>query len=1049
MSIAALPQQALPSPIAGGGDAAERQQFCTLLWGDTAGWVEVVAGLDAPALVQRGWLRPDERATDPDIKMLAMTRPSFDADKASGRPHTRKLFRWPAEAAKLDAYAQRLAEAYGNVYTCVSPYAYRSAGDGTPSYTVTDALPTKPGNKLAGPLPSRVLLVEDAPAHPPHPYSFCVETSRNSRHGYYLLTAPLASAALARLGQGAARMLGADASGFDREQRIRIPTTRNTKPKNGAAGASVRLVVSNGPTYPVELLARAFLPKGMAELGSAEASPRRHSTGSAGRAVGTGDEPWRDPEWRDALDKEAEPWRPLMRTGRGGLLADNGIPRGLQPHQPGYQILVNRQQGKYTYFSPNGNWDASRERKDVMLSLMYIGYTNGQIAAMAEKLANFGEEGGFKSTDDIWLDICRLICKYSDKLGEKRRIRTPGAAVADATTVAERPHTPRASRGKCRPRVSVDAAQLLGFYTLRAVEGAYTSTCKADAYALGISVATLNRLDSALKERGVISIAREGNGRLVTLQGCVKNAAQVAAEMPAQGCVIRAVEGIETPNDAGAASRESTPRPLPPPTPGGDTSAGAPIAAAGVLSHSPQEAAPPQDIDISRERGTPTEHRMTSVYLAQGEQVASIASDANARRAKRGDLRRTLPSGQVRYTEVKGEKAYPSGCVAVEYETIPVAGVAYGGPSGPAESTADTVVYMVTTDGRWWEHETATIRARLQKWLAAARAGIDGYRIINGPINKRQTPHGYAEYHTRCVLVPQRDYAQDAVASGIAPTYNPLAEAVRDAFDVIPRLYVDPTTGALGKVTLKRVRLELERQGCTYSDARLATAYANEQKRRKPKPWEAAQAEARAIVSDDELRAASARAASNYTRLQREAAPSFVAEKVAKAEEYNRLDASVSGRKGGRRQPKDLAQVRAAAEVTHRQARRKVNNARWRAEALGAEVARRTTPAQIAAEDAQIAAQVAWAQQRAIDGPRERAEAVANHQRFERQDVAAVVELGASPAQRRADVPNGAQECSDTTPASQRGAGESYDIFAAVGERLRQGLGVRFVSSGD
>lgn len=480
--------------------AAERQQFYASL-GHADGAIEVVAGR--------------ANASDPNqIDLLVWTKDTY---KSTEIPHTRKWFA-PDDLAALDRHVARMAREHGNVYISLGTYA-----------PVENKW--KPGTMRHCrdvPLPRHCIVLDDVRdlARLRLRPTLATETSPSCYQVIYRCDQPLTPAEAQRLGAGAAQFEGCDPSGADATQIVRIPGTRNTKAKCGPDGWPVRLVVADGPTYTAEQLAQAYLPGGLAELrghasGDTSAPRQRTSSASAGRDVGSGSEPWRKADYRSAIDEAAKPWFDLVRTGRGGLLADNGIPRGLKPEQPGYQILAAHQRNEITFTSPRGNWDASRERYHVIKSLMYVGYTDGQIAAMAERLADFGVE--VKGTDAIRLDIHRLICIISAEMGDKRRVREPGTIPTSAALV-ERPQVPRATQGKGRP-TSITPEQLLTWYAEQSIDGAHTATRRSDAHQLGISRATLDRHDRTLREAGAITIEpiERRRRRCVHVVGVIKN----------------------------------------------------------------------------------------------------------------------------------------------------------------------------------------------------------------------------------------------------------------------------------------------------------------------------------------------------------------------------------------------------------------------------------------------------------------------------------------------------------------------------------------------
>lgn len=236
----------------------ERARFYELLWGNTPGFVFVAAGLPASDVIARGWpLAADEQPSDPTqlvdkILMLLWTRTTGDAFKAAGRPHTGKVFAWPAEARTLDRYVARLSSEYDNVYC--RPY-------------VAD---TPEGAKRGdAPVTARIIRVEDAPADPgtlAPPYSFTLQTSAYSRQAFYEVPEDLPWHQHQRIATGLTQRLSADSGGPNAAQFTRVPTTRNTKAK--AERYRVTLNEGAGPVA-LDTLARAALPGGLPELRSA------------------------------------------------------------------------------------------------------------------------------------------------------------------------------------------------------------------------------------------------------------------------------------------------------------------------------------------------------------------------------------------------------------------------------------------------------------------------------------------------------------------------------------------------------------------------------------------------------------------------------------------------------------------------------------------------------------------------------------------------------------------------------------------------------------
>lgn len=409
----------------------ERAAFYAALWGDAEGYVQIAAGLPAADILARGWpLAEGERPSDPaelgdKVLMLLWTRETGDAFKAAGRPHEAKVFHWPSEARALDRYVVKLARDYGNVYAR--------------KYLAATPQGAKHGE---APAVAQVVQVEDAPAELPAwapPFSFTLQTSDYSRQGFYRLPRPLPWSQVERLAAGLAERLGADNGGANAAQFTRIPTTRNTKARAGRY--RVRFAPGAGPVDLGEL-ARAALPGGLAELGrGAQASDKPPLSDRRDRAPGdlAGDaerEPWRSRSTRDALDAEAAIWRGLVRTGRGGLLADSGAPRAFKKAYP------------LDLWGGPGTGDGSVDVYRVYRSLIYHGYSDGQALALAEHFAHTYRPDYVRrrGAAGAWVDLVRVHFKVCAELGDKRRVREaqPPAGVAPVPG----PEAPRARRGR-------------------------------------------------------------------------------------------------------------------------------------------------------------------------------------------------------------------------------------------------------------------------------------------------------------------------------------------------------------------------------------------------------------------------------------------------------------------------------------------------------------------------------------------------------------------------------------------------------------------------
>jgi DNA-binding transcriptional ArsR family regulator len=492
---------------------AERARFYALQWGEAEGFAYVAAGLPAADILARGWpLAEDETPSNPGelgdkMVMLLWSRATGDAFKAAGRPHTGKVFAWPAEAQALDRYIEKLAGEYDNVF--VRKYLGATEAD------------AKRGNP---PTLAQVVQVEDAPADLEGlapPYSYTVQTSEQKRQGYYRFARPLpwhTAHALAEAAGLRLQPLGADSGGPNPAQFCRVPTTRNTKER--AERFRVRLIEGAGDVLPAELARAVGLNLAKPQLSAAKAG--RDPGDLAGDAAA---EPWRARSTRDALDALAAPWRPMVRQGRGGLLGDNGAPRGFKG-----RALEN--------WSGDGTGDGSRDAYHLYTSLLYYGYTDGQALALAEHWAHEHRAGYAtkRGAAGVWLDLCRVHFKACARLGDKRRIRE-AQPPADVTPIPG-PELPRARRGR-KPGAKVDNAEKLADELARRIGELVT---RGDlAAACGFTPRTVTTHLRTLASAGRLDLLPGPRGFTVVRVEIKSCAAPIAA--PAHQGALEAAEG--------------------------------------------------------------------------------------------------------------------------------------------------------------------------------------------------------------------------------------------------------------------------------------------------------------------------------------------------------------------------------------------------------------------------------------------------------------------------------------------------------------------------
>ncbi|MFV9505412.1 MAG: DNA-primase RepB domain-containing protein [Oscillochloridaceae bacterium umkhey_bin13] len=460
-----------------------RRHLELLAEGWDGGRIELVAGTNDPA-------NPDR------IALLVPTR------ERSTITTTR---RWldPTSLAPIAAEAQRRAALWGNVYVSVGSF---------------DQAERRYGLRWSRevPRPRRTVILDDVTDLDslPLPPTWATQTSPGNHQVGYLCDALLTPHQAEQIGQGLALRVGADPSGWDAAQLIRLAGTLNTKPtcvgRPGnpdqgiePEGWPVRLVRDDGPRYPIAQLAAVALPGGMHNLVSG-----RGATRSATRADRPGpdaddpDRPWRKAAYREALRAAAD------RVDVARLLGPNGLPRGLTQRQPGYAVLTAHQRGEIAYCSPSGNWDASRERWVVIGSLLRIGYNQAEVAALARELAAFGEE--VKGSAAIWEDIVRVIVLTVAELGDAYKPRRPEpCAQSRVYDHADRPDLPRRRPGRPIGQRAQTASKLVRL--LREQEGQIVTRAYL-AQALALTERTITTHLAQLEQDGLIQLTREARG---------------------------------------------------------------------------------------------------------------------------------------------------------------------------------------------------------------------------------------------------------------------------------------------------------------------------------------------------------------------------------------------------------------------------------------------------------------------------------------------------------------------------------------------------------
>lgn len=414
-------------------------------------------------------------------------------------PFSRKWHHVAGDYRPLAARCAALGAKYGNVYISRTLYAEKRR-------SVDCAQPT------------RVIFVDDLPIDATPAPSMAVQTSATSRHGYYLASAPLPNADGADLARRGAAANGADPSGADLTQIVRVPgCTFNTK---RGARWPVQLVASAGPIYPAAQLAGAWpaLP--------APAAPAL------------------------TLDDQRVAWW----LGNRELLIDHqGLPRRVR--NPKARL----------FFAQRGQWrDSSAYRYTIARSLVMHGYPDDEAAAL---LLHFCDDTSARK-GGRWLvdDVRRCLAKVRGEIAPYEGIR-PTALSAKYQTRMPQALPDHAPRRKGRP-VACTAAQLLAFYQQNADTATHCMMSRDDVCtALHISAGVLGRLEKQLTDQGELhrQTATDRRRSWVVLGakpadfGMIKNAENTATPGPAAPIFDHTSSPAERDKSAGSVTKEHTP----------------------------------------------------------------------------------------------------------------------------------------------------------------------------------------------------------------------------------------------------------------------------------------------------------------------------------------------------------------------------------------------------------------------------------------------------------------------------------------------------------
>lgn len=362
-----------------------------------------------------------------------------------------------------------------DLYAAAGDYAAQLAADYGNVYT---GIRTYRSKKRAeeNVKPGRVIFIDDAPAAPERPYSASIRTSAHSRHAYYKCAQNVTKDDARR----AAAALGGDPSGVDLTQLVRFPGTSNTK--NGGCW-SVEPESTPGTIYNLDELRSAWP--------AVECSPKGEIT----------------PLAMPAVEKHLSNIDDLLTCNRTQLI---------KPTTQTGRILG----GEMLTFAAKGKMDDSRSMNAcaVGLGLLLRGFMDDEIAAIVFHLYRKWEMERDKGTEWCKADIARILAYAHTQHPEAKQSPTRYRQQANGITIVSRP---AASRARADRPTKFDPPMLFARY--QAEPTLCAERRKARASALGISTATLDRLEDGLEAIGLIEIeARPGMpGRVILLGGVI------------------------------------------------------------------------------------------------------------------------------------------------------------------------------------------------------------------------------------------------------------------------------------------------------------------------------------------------------------------------------------------------------------------------------------------------------------------------------------------------------------------------------------------------
>jgi hypothetical protein len=415
--------------------------FLRFLHENRSGWLCINAGV----------------ADDTAITGIRMLLPCEDAPAVQT---TRKWFWYQADRPDLmeraARYALQLDAEYGNVYTARTLFRAKSA---------------KQEYAQASP----IIALDDAPRETPLPYNLYLDTGTGDGQAYYKLTENVRKPDALRV----KRLLGCDPTGSADNKLLRWPGTHNTKAKHGG-NYPVEVELETPGAYTLDQLRAAFPPV----ESEREAAPERTAK-----------------PWDDAKEQR------LAAVSRqvGRMLSPTGVPRVVLASGPANQGRRIFEDAEHiaSFRHPSGSWDASTVRW-IRAKALWLRMGVPEMVAAVVYACEDTETIRQKGSTAVWNDVKACVdhwqAQYPTITPSAYTMRLLDQLLRNIDNTAPEPETPGPTRG--RPRLAPSPDAVLTAYRQHATAGRLDASRRERAALLGVSTATLDRLELILRERG-------------------------------------------------------------------------------------------------------------------------------------------------------------------------------------------------------------------------------------------------------------------------------------------------------------------------------------------------------------------------------------------------------------------------------------------------------------------------------------------------------------------------------------------------------------------